>query len=289
MSAPASAQAANRPFVGVGEQSALVFTDPYFERLKLRYVRYVVGSDDLNHEFRRDRIDAWMAAARAARARVVVAFNISRDERGRDIVLNPAQYRRMFLQFRKRYPFVREFISWNEGNHSSQPTAKRPALGARYYDTAKRACPKCTIVAADLLDDESVPSWVRRFRKAAKVKPRIWGLHNYIDANTFKPTGTRSLLKATGAGQVWFTETGGLVWRRGGIKLPQGVRHAAKATRYVFTLARLSPRVKRIYFYHWTYPELLDRWDSAIMNPRGRPRPAYNVLRQQLRAGRGRR
>ena len=43
----------------------------------------------------------------------------------------------------------------------------------------------------------------------------IWGLHNYIDANRFRTRGTRALLRAV-KGDVWFTETGGLVVRRNG-------------------------------------------------------------------------
>ena len=282
--APAPAATVNDPVIGVGEQSAALFSDPYYERLGLRHVRYVVGWDALRHAWSRAEVDAWMAEAKAARARVLLAFNVSRDETRHHIVPTVAQYRRAFLSFRRRYPFVREFISWNEGNHHSQPTARRPGLAARYFAAAQRACPRCRIVAADLLDDDTVGRWVKRFRRYATVKPRIWGLHNYIDANRFRTSGTRAMLKATRTGRVWFTETGGLVWRRGGLPLNESAPHAAKATRWVFKLANLSRRVKRVYFYHWTFPERLDRWDSAIMNRRGRPRPAYKVLRNRLRA-----
>ena len=49
----------------------------------------------------------------------------------------------------------------------------------------------------------------------ARGRRLIWGLHNYIDANRFRTTGTRSLLRAV-PGEVWFTETGGLVVRNNG-------------------------------------------------------------------------
>jgi hypothetical protein len=273
----------NNPVIGVGEQSPGVFADPFFTRLGLRHVRYVVAWDALRKPADRAEVDRWMAAARASRARVLLAFNVSRDLDRRRVVLSPARYRRMFLDFRARYPFVTEFITWNEGNHHSQPTARRPRLAARYYDTASRACPRCTILAADLLDDDSVPRWVKAFRRHAKVKPRVWGLHNYIDANRFRTRGTRAMLRAV-RGRIWFTETGGLVWRRGGTPLNESAPHAARATRWVFRLANLSRRIRRVYFYHWTFPERLDRWDSAIMDRHGRPRPAYRVLRNHLRA-----
>jgi hypothetical protein len=253
-----AAQRVNDPVIGVGEQSSALFADPYFEALGVQHVRYVVGWDALRTPWSRAEVDQW--------------------------------YRRAFLGFRKRYPFVHEFISWNEGNHHSQPTAKRPWLAAKYFATAQLACPRCKIVAGDLLDDETVPRWVRAFLLHSWVKPRIWGIHNYIDANRFRTSGTRAMLRATrGRGQLWFTETGGLVWRRGGLPLDESAPHAAKATRWVFKLANLSRRVKRVYFYHWTFPAVLDRWDSAIMDPRGRPRPAYGVLRAHMRAAARRR
>ena len=112
----------------------------------------------------------------------------------------------------------------------------------------------------------------------------IWGLHNYIDANRFRTRGTRALLKAV-KGDVWFTETGGLVMRRNGstVTFPGSTRHAARATSYVFRLAALSSRVKRVYFYHWSpAPTPRPTWDSALVDSHDRPRPAYEVLRKWL-------
>ena len=101
----------------------------------------------------------------------------------------------------------------------------------------------------------------------------IWGLHNYIDANRFRTRGTRALLRAV-KGDVWFTETGGLVVRRNGstVEFPGSTRHAAKATSWVFRLAALSPRVKRVYFYHWS-PAPTPRADLGFRACRP-PRPA---------------
>jgi hypothetical protein len=108
----------------------------------------------------------------------------------------------------------------------------------------------------------------------------IWGLHNYIDANRFRTRGTKALLRAV-KGDVWFTETGGIVRRTNntGLKLPQSTRHAARVTTYVFKLAALSKRVKRVYFYHWSpAPTPNATWDSALVDKHDRPRPAYEVL-----------
>jgi hypothetical protein len=85
---------------------------------------------------------------------------------------------------------------------------------------------------------------------------------------------------------VWFTETGGLVVRRNGsrIAFPGNRRHAAQATKQVFKLAALSPRVRRIYIYHWQpSKDRLPTWDSALVDKRGKPRPAYRVLKSFIR------
>jgi hypothetical protein len=271
------------PVIGVGEQDPSLFADVRLRYLGIRDVRYVVAWDALRSGWQRAELDAYMARAEAAGARVLLSFNVSRVPSRRAILPSVAEYRRVFLQFRARYPFVRDYITWNEANHPSQPTARRPDRVAAYHDVIRRACPACTVVAADVLDSSSLTAYVKAVAKAARVRPRIWGLHNYIDANRHRTTGTRALLRAV-RGQVWFTETGGIVWRRGGTPLPQSPSHAATATRWVFHLARLSTRVRRVYFYHWVYPRALDRWDSALIDKRGRPRPAYAVLRSHMRA-----
>jgi hypothetical protein len=227
-----------------------------------------------------------MAAAEQAGAKPLVAFGRSRLERRKDYLPTPARFRKEFRSFRARYPIVRDWVTWNEGNHCSQPTCRRPDMVARYHDIMRRACMGCSIVGADVLDQDNMIPWVRAFDRAARLTPRIWGLHNYLDANRFRTTGTRMLLRAV-RGQVWFTETGGVVQRANGRTshdFDQNTKHAAKATRWVFRLARLSSRVKRVYFYHWQPArEPWATWDSALLDRHGRPRPAYNVLRSFVR------
>jgi len=67
------------------------------------------------------------------------------------------------------------------------------------------------------------------------------------------------------------------------IEFAESPRHAVKATKWVLKLARLSPRVRRVYFYHWTAPDPKATWDSALTDRRGRPRPAYAVVRTFVR------
>ena len=70
---------------------------------------------------------------------------------------------------------------------------------------------------------------------------------------------------------------------RSRIAFPGNKKHQVKATKQVFKLARLSPRVRRIYFYHWQPSgDPLPTWDSALVDPRGKPRPAYNLLKRYV-------
>ena len=71
-------------------------------------------------------------------------------------------------------------------------------MAARYYNALRKDCRTCTIVAADVLDSTDMLAWVKKFKRFAPGA-RIWGLHNYKDANDAKGT-TKLLLKAAGSG-----------------------------------------------------------------------------------------
>jgi hypothetical protein len=285
LAVPAAASAA--PAVGMSDQDARMFTSKHFKRLGLEHARVVVGWDVLRNPWELAYLRDWLAAAEAAGvSRPLVSFNHSRRP-GRERKLpSPKEFRREVRAFRKAFPQIRDFVTWNEGNHISQPTFRKPGRAAQYFDILAANCRGCKVAAADVLDDKkNLESWLRAFERKAKRRARIWGLHNYVDANRLASFGTRRMLRAV-KGEIWFTETGGLVKRyqrkRPGIR-ERWVRHslkrAARATRYVFKLAALSRRVKRVYIYHFapsTAPGAT--WDSALLDRRGRPRPSYKVV-----------
>jgi hypothetical protein len=280
--APASAAA--RPLIGIGEQRPELFADPRWKALHAPDVRLAVSWDALLVPAERDQVDAYLAAAKRARARVLVTFAHSRVEGHEDEIPSPRAWRKLFRRFRARYPQVRDFQAWNEGNHGTQPTWRAPRRAAQIYDVIRSACPSCRVSAPSVLDQPNMLSWIRRFRAAARHRVTIWSVHNYLDANRNRSIGTRKLLRNV-RGTIWFTETGGIVERfiDGRAKKGLGTRHAATAVRRVFKLAALSPRVKRVYFYNWVAPPPHSRWDSALMGRDGRPRPAYAVIERALR------
>jgi polysaccharide biosynthesis protein PslG len=268
------------PLIGIGEQHTQIFSSEAFPPLGIRDARFVASYDALDNDFERGELDAYMRAARAADVRVLLGFGHSRNPLLAHKAPSVKRFEREFVKFRARYPWVRDYLTWNEANHCSQPTCNNPKRAAQYYLALRKHCKGCRIVAADMLDGSKLVQWATAFQKAVGKRRVIWGLHNYIDANRFRTRGTKALLRAV-KGDIWFTETGGIVRRTNetGLHLPQSTRHAAKATTFVFKLAALSKRVKRVYFYHWSpAPSPTATWDSALVDKHDRPRPAYEVL-----------
>jgi hypothetical protein len=280
---PAMSEARKPVVIGLADQKADFLSDPSFLSLGLRHARVAVAWDALTSEWQVAELERWMSAAKTAGVQPLVTFDRSRlPGRGR-ILPTPAQLQTQFRAFRKRYPWVRDYSTWNEANFGGQATASKPQLVARYYRALKSACPQCRVLGADLLDLPSMSRWVKAFTKVAG-QPRYWGLHNYVTANRLQTTRTRELLKVT-KGEIWLTETGGLVARRNKtlIKLPQGKTHAAKVTRFILRdMVRLSPRITRVYLYQWNSATNQDSWDSALIGSDARPRPALGVLQQAL-------
>jgi hypothetical protein len=278
----------HRPIIGIGEQKSSMFSSKAWRKLGLRHARYTAPWDALDDPYQRQLLDTWMAAARAAHVRVLLGFAHSlRSEQLAHYLPSQRRFARAFAGFRTRYPWVRDFDVWNEANHPGALTAKRPRRAARFFDAVASRCKGCNVVAADVLDTPGMVSWVKRFRRYARHRPRIWGLHNYGDANGLKVKSTPRLLALT-RGRIWFTETGGVVVRRvyRGTHVLRTFRyslaHAARSTRHALALSCLSRRITRVYLYHWQPPPTVTNWDSGLVDRRGRPRPAYKAVRKWL-------
>jgi hypothetical protein len=279
---PASATVA----IGIGDQKPDMFTDPRFQALDIHYARLLVGWDALTSASQRLVLDRWLFAAHVAGVEPLVSFAHSLLPGRRRTLPKPVEMQRQFLLFRARYPWVTTFATWNEGNHCGEPVCHRPELVAEYYNAERRACPTCTILAAEVLDQPGMVAWIRAFQTKAHGDPRrqIWGIHNYVDANRLRTIGTRRLLAHT-RGPVWFTETGGIVYRhnRSHITFPESKAHAAIATRWLFQkLIPLSTRVARVYVYNWDSPAKGQTWDSALIDPHGQTRPAFSVFVREM-------
>jgi len=274
--------------VGISEQSPAMFDQSNWTKLKLKRVRYILPWDYAKQESNHAEVTAFMNAARAKKQEVLVTFSATRgcfvnnrySKRKACKAPSKKAYTRAVKAFRKEFPYTRTFSPWNEVNHVSQPTYRKPKLAARYYTAMKKACKKCKVMAADLLDSSDVRSYLRRFQRATKGKGRIWGLHNYKDVNRRQSKGVRNVLSVT-RGEVWLTETGGIV--KFGRDFPYSEKRAASRTKYMFKLARRYNRLKRIYVYRWFGEPRSSRFDAGLVDPDGSARPAFNQFRKSIR------
>jgi len=292
----ASAQARTNIRIGVGDQQAAMFDNAAFQRANLKRVRYFIAWNAIDNAGQLAAARAYVQRAR--RDRISVFLHISSNDLRIKKAKLPtvAQYRskvgRLVREFRRLG--VREFGTWNEANHASQPTYRSPTRAAQFfkemYRLVKPSCRTCTVVALDVLDQKGVERYMRTFYRALSSTYRrrasIVGIHNYGDVNRRRTTFTRAIIRQSRAfnrtTKFWFTETGGIV--KFGGSFPCSEARAASRLNGVFSLARRyrTSGVQRVYLYNWTGAGCTARFDAGITNADGSPRRAYAILRAQL-------
>jgi hypothetical protein len=288
--------------IGVSEQDPAMFDDPAWQRLGLERVRYVVAWDWARTGQQAD-VDAFMSAARARGQDVLVTFTAHRGcfDGGRysrsPVCRAPSAraYRTAVRAFDDRYPWVRSYSAWNEVNHISQPTFTNPRLAVRYYRVLRRESLRRSfrVVAADVLDTANMRRYLRSFLRRAPGRPRLWGLHNYQDVNNRTSADTRTMLE-TVPGEVWVTETNGIVKFGGSRHWQYSESRAARCTRWMFRLAdRYDARrhgtrskITRLFIYQWFGAPPGARFDAGLVGPDGTPRAAYFVVARRARSHR---
>jgi hypothetical protein len=273
----ATAPRPQRPVIGIGEQGSAMFKDKRFAELGVKHVRLVVPYDATRTRIERDLVTLWLREARRTGSEPFITFGHSR--RSPRKLPSVSEYRAAFRSFRRMFPDVVVYAPWNEINHNSQPTYRQPRRAAQYYNTMKAECPACVVLAGDVLDQSGMVRYLKQYQRHLEGDPAIWGLHNYADTNRFRSRGLGEML-ATVKGEVWLTETGGLV--QFGRNFPRDEQRAARATAYAIKQARDNKRVGRIYLYNWTGTDPKARFDAGLIAPDGTARPAFDVLRKEL-------
>lgn len=275
---------------GIGDQQTEMFTDAHWKQLHARVTRYITPYDTVARRVDLVRARAFITAATKAHQRVLVAFYHS----SRTARRNPTGkvYKTDVQRFMRLFPQVREYQAWNEVNRGNTRAfaSPSPSLAAGYYRIVRSLCPHCAITGLDILDQAKVgPSlrYISQFRSALRrlhvPTPHLWGLHNYSDTNRFGSSRTRAVLRAV-PGQVWLTETGGIVKFGGAFpnRKGSGDRRAAKALSFMFRLAASNRRISRLYIYQWTGSGPRARFDAGLTDRRYVPRPGYVVVCKKL-------
>jgi hypothetical protein len=277
--------------VGISDQQASTFTNPLYAPLKLKVARYIAPYDVTSDPPQQARLDAWLAAAQGARQKVLVAFEHSYKRSRQTKAPSVAAYTKAVKAFHRRYPAVKEVQAWNEanrcqrvlpdGNVVGQPICHDPRRAAQYYMAARKVFGR-HVSGLDVLDQNNVkPSvaYVKKFLTYAHPRPAYWGFHNYSDTNRFSTKRTKALLKATGSGEVWLTETGGIV--QFGTAFPYDEQRAARALGCMFSLARADRRITRLYIYQFNGATPDFSFDAGLVNPNGTPRPGWAVVQKR--------
>jgi hypothetical protein len=276
---------------GIGDEKIQMFADPNWEQLHTKIARYIAPYDAAEHSYSRDQARLWIKSAEEHHIQVLVAFYHSEYSPTR--LPSVATYQRDVQKFVKLFPHVKQYQSWNETNRGTirgvlaSPSA---SSAARYYQALLRVCKGCTVLGLDILDQNNISptlSYISEFKREVghlrTVMPKIWGLHNYSDINRFQSFRTRELSRALG-GQVWLTETGGIVKFGGAFpnRNGSGLRRASKVLSYMFSVAASQPRIKRLYIYDWTGGNASTRFDAGLTDSHHVPRPGYVVVCKKL-------
>jgi hypothetical protein len=270
-----------------------MFANPLWDQLHTRIARYIAPYDAVAHRDTLAEATAWIRAAEEKHEKVLVAFYHSRHSATR--LPTVPQYRHFVQKFLKRFPYVRQYQAWDEANRGNVPhlfSSPSATMTARYYQALIRLCTRCTVIGLDVLDQARIGptlEYIREFKleigRLKTVMPKIWGVHDYSDVNRLESWRTREVSRALG-GQIWLTETGGIVQfggafpNRGG----SGLARAAKVLHYTFGLAASQPQIKRVYLYDWTGGVGSTRFDAGLTDAHGRPRPGYVVVCRHLGA-----
>ncbi len=276
---------------GIGDEHAQMFSEPLFQQLHTKVVRYIAPYDAVIHSYSLDQAIVFIRAAEAQHEQVLVAFYHS--EYTPLNMPSVAQYKHDVEKFVRRFPYVKQYQSWDEANRGYIPgvlASPSASAAAQYYQALIRVCKGCTVLGLDVLDAQDIGptlEYISEFRREIgrlrTIMPKIWGLHNYSDINRLESWRTRELVRALG-GQVWLTETGGIVQFGGAFPNSHGsgLTRSAKVLKYMFAVAGSVPQIKRLYVYDWTGGNSRTRFDAGLMNAHDQPRPGYVAVCKQL-------
>lgn len=279
---------------GVGDQGTAMFSNSSWKSLKLKKTRYFIHWNAIDNRAELREADAFMRAARRAKVRPLVHISTDdlREKRGK--LPTVAQYRSKVGRLVKRYrkQGVRDWGVWNEANHKTQPTWNNPKRAAQFFVEMKKLCKGCTIVALDVLDQDGYQRYIQRWGRFAGTHGRsakIIGIHNYSEVNRRRTTATTGIIdevrKFNRTAKFWYTETGGLARFEARGLDTYDLDRQANRTQYMFDLAkRFRKDVTRLYSYNWVGIDGQGRFDAGLANADGSPRPAYDVVKQNLRS-----
>jgi hypothetical protein len=272
---------------GVGDEHTAMFTSRYWKQLHLGITRYITPYDVVVHRRELNEARTWIIAATRAHQQILVAFYHSEQSPLR--MPSAALYKKDVSKFLKMFPQIHQYQPWNEADRGYVPhllQSPNPMQSAIYYRELRSVAHHDTVLGLDILDSYQIGptlNYVNQFKgdigKLRLPMPRVWGLHNYSDTNRYEASRTKEILN-TVPGELWLTETGGVVQYGTDFtnKHGSGLSRAAHALEYMYKLAYFDARIKRLYIYDWTGAGPRARFDAGLMDVHGHPRKGYVVV-----------
>ena len=288
------AHAAATFMTGLGDEQDEMFSDPLWQQLHTRVARYIAPYDAAVRPASLARATAWIRAAEAQHVKILVAFYHS--EYTPTQLPSVAVYKHDVQKFIRLFPVVRQYEAWDEANRGNERgvfSSPSAVLNAQYYQALIRVCKGCTAIGLDVLDQDNpgptllyIDEFKREIGRLETIMPKIWGLHDYSDVNRLESWRTREIVRALG-GQVWLTETGGIV--KFGGEFPNidgsGLARAARVLKFTFALAKAeAPQISRLYIYDWSGGTSSTRFDAGLTDADHRPREGYVTVCRELHA-----
>ena len=265
--------AAAKLTVGISDNSPAMFSQSNFLRLNLTTARDMVY---WNVAVMKDRTylqeaKVWINAAEAAGVTPMVSFTGNGN-----YVPSVPVYTAAVKAFIHDFPQVKIYTAWNEPDWIYRSLSRQPGLAAAYFNALVSNCHRCTVAAGDVyLPTPKLGSWLPTYIRGLHSRPAAWALHNYYDVRSHTTSQIRTLESLT-SGPIWLTEISG-VEDRGHWQYPnQSVAAAGRDESFLFSLPKRFPRIARIYHYQWQGGPA--PWDSGLIGPDGKPRPAYTAL-----------
>jgi len=274
---PQASPAKSTLTVGVSDNGAAMFSSAQFQSMHVTTARDMVFWNVAVMKNRKylNLTRQWVKAALKAHVQPMISFAGNGN-----YIPSVKVYTAAIKAFLHAVPQVKVFAPWNEPDWIYRPKlSNNPGLAAGYFNALARYCHRCTIVAGDVYRpvNQGLASWVRAYARALHHRPGAWALHNYDDVRSHTTSQLRAFQRVT-RGPIWLTEISG-VERRGHWQFKNQNSFAAnKDERFLFDLAKRFHRITRIYHYQWQGTPSAP-WDSGLVGPQGRPRPAYYTVR----------
>jgi len=152
----ATAHAASGFLTGIGDEQTEMFSNPYWQRLHTKIVRYIVPYDAAVRPYSLQEASVWIHDAEAAHQQILLSFYHSEYTPLK--MPSVSTYQSDVQKFIKLFPHIRQYQPWDEANRGTIPhelVSPSPIQAAQYYQVLRRVCAGCQIVGLDVLDQQT--------------------------------------------------------------------------------------------------------------------------------------